>query len=122
VGAALAVLGLPGTEAAAAIAGLDALLEASARVAGYHVLARVGEQDAPAWASGGAPARAFDRLVLVEALDRDAAAQALAALRAAPDLADVPADYVSDVYDLAFVFPGHAAGARRLHRRPAWVG
>jgi hypothetical protein len=133
LGAALAVLGLAATEASPgragpdtlleaspAMAGLDALLEASPRAAGYHVLARAGQQGAPAWAGGGAPARSFDRLVLVEALDRDAATQALAALRAAADMVDVPADYASDVYDLAFVFPGHAAGERMLHRRPGW--
>jgi len=50
--------------------------------------------------------RAFDAVLLIEALDRGAAAAALADLRAALGLSYLPPDFGADVYDLAFVFPG----------------
>jgi len=64
--------------------------------------------------------RAFDTVLLLEALDREAAAAALAHLQAALSLADLPADFGADVYDLAFVFPGADAAEPLRHRRPAW--
>lgn len=66
-----------------------------------------------------APLRPFDRVVLIEALDRDAATSALADVRPRVGLVGRPPDFGNDVYDLAFVFPGHA-GERRRHRRPHW--
>jgi hypothetical protein len=67
-----------------------------------------------------APLRTFDRILLIEALDRDAAARALAHVRKSVGLDHRPPDFGCDVYDLAFVFPGHDAGERRRHRRPHW--
>ena len=64
--------------------------------------------------------RAFDTVLLLEALDRDAAAAALAQLQAALGLADLPADFGADVYDLAFVFPGADPAEPLRHRRPGW--
>jgi hypothetical protein len=69
---------------------------------------------------GDAPLRTFDRIALVEALDREAATQVLAALKNRLMLDKLPADFGSDVYDLAFVFPGADPGERLRHRRPAW--
>ena len=67
-----------------------------------------------------APTRAFDRVMLIEALDRDAAAVALRVVRERLGLSALPFDFGNDVYDLAFAFPGHDAGERRFHRRPHW--
>lgn len=64
--------------------------------------------------------RAFDSVLLLEALDRAVAAAGLAALCAALDLAGLPADFGADVYDLAFVFPGAGAAEARRYRRPGW--
>jgi len=84
-----------------------------------------GEGGAPAtpWSrepAATAPRRAFDRVLLIEALDRAHAHAALAAARDALDLPAHPDDFGHDVYDLACVFPGHDAGASRRHRRPQW--
>ena len=70
--------------------------------------------------SATAEPRAFDSVILIEALDRDAASAALAQLRASLDLSDLPADFGADVYDLAFVFPGTEASEALRHRRPSW--
>lgn len=67
-----------------------------------------------------ASVRAFDRIALIEALDRDAASYALGELKRAVQLQALPADFGADVYDLAFVFPGADAGERRAHRRAGW--
>ena len=67
-----------------------------------------------------APLRPFDRIALIEALDRDAAARALDEIKRRLSLDALPADFGADVYDLAFVFPGSDAGERLAHRRPGW--
>ncbi|MDQ6917694.1 MAG: hypothetical protein M3023_07730 [Pseudomonadota bacterium] len=67
-----------------------------------------------------APLRSFDRIALIETLDRDAAARALAEVKRRLGLDALPADFGADVYDLAFVFPGSDAGERLPHRRPGW--
>lgn len=67
-----------------------------------------------------APVRAFDRIALIEALDRDAASHALGEVKRAVQLQALPADFGADVYDLAFVFPGADADERLAHRRVAW--
>jgi hypothetical protein len=64
--------------------------------------------------------RAFDRIALIESLDRDAAAQALAGIKSRLSLDALPEDFGADVYDLAFVFPGADADERIRHRRPGW--
>jgi len=64
--------------------------------------------------------RAFDSVIMIEALDRAAAAAALVAMRASLGLQDLPADFGADVYDLAFVFPGADASEVLRHRRPGW--
>lgn len=64
--------------------------------------------------------RPFDQVLLIEALDRPAAAAALATACDRRRLTTLPGDFGCDVYDLAFVFPGHDAGERARHRRPHW--
>lgn len=64
--------------------------------------------------------REFDRIALIEALDRAAAADALTRVRQALDLRSLPRDFGADVYDLAFVFPGHDPVERQAFRRAAW--
>jgi hypothetical protein len=66
------------------------------------------------------PPRPFDRVALIEALDRDAAADALTRVQHAADLRTLARDFGADVYDLAFVFPGHYPGERLAHARPSW--
>lgn len=71
-----------------------------------------------AWAAEGDGAtRAFAGVLLVEALDRDLARRALRAAREALALASLPPDFGNDVYDLAFVFPGHDTHAAARHAR-----
>jgi hypothetical protein len=65
-------------------------------------------------------ARYFDSVLLIEALDCDAAAAALADLRAALSLPDFPVDFGADVYSLAFAFPGADPDEALRHRRPGW--
>ncbi len=74
-----------------------------------------------AWAAtdGGSEPRAFDRVLLIEALDRDAAQRALRAARDALVQGALPDDFGNDVYDLAFVFPGHDHDAPARHARTA---
>jgi hypothetical protein len=67
-----------------------------------------------------APQRAFERVALIEALDRAAAERALAGVRKRLGWEDSPRDFGDDVYELAFVFPGHDAGEPARHRRPGW--
>ncbi|MEO8133255.1 MAG: hypothetical protein ABI831_04695 [Betaproteobacteria bacterium] len=67
-----------------------------------------------------APQRAFDRVALIDALDRDAAMSALANAQHMTGLDSLPRDFGADVYDLAFVFPGADAAERLRHRRPGW--
>jgi len=64
--------------------------------------------------------RSFDRVALIEALDRPAATDALARVQQALDLRSLPRDFGADVFDLAFVFPGHDPVERRTHRRAGW--
>jgi hypothetical protein len=64
--------------------------------------------------------REFDRVALIETLDRGAAAHALAEARGPAKLETLAPDFGNDVYDLAFVFPGTEPGERRRYRRPAW--
>ena len=70
--------------------------------------------------SGAAPLREFDRIALIDALDRDAAAAALARVQQATGLETLPRDFGAGVYDLAFVFPGADANERLRQRRPGW--
>ena len=67
-----------------------------------------------------APFRRFDRIALIEALDRNAASRALAETKSRLNLAALPADFGADVYELAFVFPGADPSERLRHRRPGW--
>ena len=104
---------------------LDAALEAThagPRVNAVHVGKRSDDASTVPFAPRlkGIPARAFDRIVLIEALDRDAARDALTHAKHALGLDSLPVDFGADVYDLAFAFPGAGDGERRAHRRPAW--
>jgi hypothetical protein len=60
----------------------------------------------------------FDRVLLIEALDREAAEPALALATRA--LGTVAPDFGAGVYDLAFAFPGHDTAASARFRRLAW--
>lgn len=86
-------------------------------VVGFRCGAR---QPGEAWRPGDA-VRSFDRVLLAEALDRGAATQALACAWRALGAADLPDDFGSAVYDLAFAYPGHEAAARARFRRPGWA-
>lgn len=74
----------------------------------------------PAPPPGAPEERAFDHVVLLEALDRAHAQAALSGARESIGLAGLAADFGNDVYDFAFAFPGHDAAAGRAHRRPHW--
>jgi hypothetical protein len=74
----------------------------------------------PAWRAGrDGPTRPFDRVTLVEALDRDAASRALRGAQRVLRLKDF-ADFGAAVYDLAYAFPAHDPSVRGRLRRPGW--
>jgi hypothetical protein len=92
-------------------------------VTGVHLGSGKPDTGAASWrpdAGPPAPQRPFDRLLLIEALERDAAAGALAAARRALGLQTLPTDFGCDVYDLMFVFPGGNPTERLRHRRATW--
>ena len=121
IGAAIAVLCHASSAEAPAVEAIASLMEVPGVVA-CHV--GEGTAGAPAhWSRSTeppTPARAFDRILLVEALDRDRAHAALADAKRQLRLEAVRRDFGCDVYDLAFVFPGHDASERVAHRRPTW--
>ncbi|MFO1413473.1 MAG: hypothetical protein U1F10_06100 [Burkholderiales bacterium] len=82
--------------------------------AGDGGAAPLGWAAAPAGAAGPRP---FDHVLLVEALDRVAAREALAMARDRLRTGALPDDFGNDVYDLAFAFPGHDADAPARHAR-----
>jgi len=121
IGAAIAVLCHARSAAATTVDAIGSLMEMPGVVA-CHV--GEGTAGAPAdWSRSTeppAPLRAFDRILLVEALDRDRAGAALADAKRQLRLEAVQRDFGCDVYDLAFVFPGHDASERVAHRRSTW--
>jgi len=121
IGAAIAVLCHEKAVAPGAIDASGALLDLPG-VTACHV--GEGSAGAPAaWSQATAdpaPARAFDRMLLVETLDHESAAAALVHAQQWLGLASLSPDLGCDVYDLAFAFPGHDASARVAHRRPGW--
>ena len=125
IGAAIACLCLPPDAAEETV---RSALEAAAtlpRVNATHLGSRRDAGPAGPAAGPAAAARSprpFDRIALIEALDRNAATDALARVQQALDLRALPRDFGADVYDLAFVFPGHDANERLAHRRAAWDG
>jgi hypothetical protein len=117
MGAALAVLRLP----AGALPDIAALATADGMV-GARLGIRV-EGTARTFRAGAAGSGASDdfaAVLLLEALDRAAAARGFAELSAslAPG-ADPLA--LGGVYDLAFAFPGFRPGQRAAHARPGWA-
>jgi len=122
IGAAMACLCVPPD---AAVETLHSALEAAAtlpRVNAVHLGARREGTGASFGAAAREPKlpRLFDRIALIEALDRDAATDALARVQHAADLRALPRDFGADVYDLALVFPGHDAAEREVYRRAGW--
>lgn len=125
IGAALAILCAPPETDAAT---LRSALDDAARMPGINAV-HLG-QIAPAKAALAVPfdtpppdcasLRPFDRIALIEALDRDAASGALAEVKRRLYLGALAADFGADVYELAFAFPGADPGERLRHRRPAW--
>jgi hypothetical protein len=107
---------------------LRSALDAAAtlpRINAVHLGSR--RDGAPSPRVGGANAkeqapRTFSRIALIEALDHDAAADALVRVQRALDLRAMPRDFGADVYDLALVFPGHDATERNALRRAGWDG
>lgn len=117
IGGALAILAF-----SKATPDLAAILDVPG-VVGCHLGTGSGGSSPIPWTTApraSAPVRNFDRLLLVEALARDRAEHALAQVRSALRLDPLPQDFGNDVYDLAFVFPGHDAAARAGHRRQHW--
>ena len=68
-----------------------------------------------------APALDFDRVALIEGLDRTACARALDVLRRELRLETLADSCTSGVFDLALVFPGSDPSERLAHRRPEWT-
>jgi hypothetical protein len=108
IGAAIAVLCHDASSARTDLAAFAALTG----VVGCHCGAR---QPGEAWRPDDA-VRPFDRVLLIEALDRVAAMGALRAARQALGLNGCD-DFGAAVYDLAFAFPGHDPAARARFRR-----
>ena len=124
LGAAIATLCFDTPVAAATLRTALAEALAAPRVNAVHlgrVTNRGPSSPLPASASD-ATVRAFDRIALVEAVDRRAAFAALDALKAALGLCALPHDFGGDVYDLAFAFPSHDGGEPSRHRRHGAAG
>lgn len=123
IGAAIACLCLPEDAPEDLVRSALEAAETLPRVNAVHlgkrreVMAAATPAAAVAQATGP---RLFDRVALIEALDRTAAADALGRVQQALDLRSLPRDFGADVYDLAFVFPGHAPIERQAFRRPGW--
>jgi hypothetical protein len=121
MGAALAVLAYERSAAASADEVVSAVMVQPAVVAAHSGSGGVDNATAD-WrpAAPAAPPRPFDAILLVEALDRAAAAHALAHARRMLALTHVPTDFASDIYDFAYAFPGHTPQARARYRRAHW--
>lgn len=123
IGAAMAILCVPPDTGDVALGAVLNEAAGFARVNAVH-LGRIATVASAVPFAGAppesAPPRRFDRIALIEALDRDAAAHALTEAERRLNLGALPADFGADVYDLAFVFPGADPGEPRRHRRPAW--
>ena len=121
IGAAIAVLCHENAAIPGAVDAIAALLDGPGVVA-----AHLGEGSAGSsarWSQASAdttPQREWDRVLLIEALDRACASTALADAQRVLGLESLPPDFGCDVYDLAFVFPGHDSTARGAHRRATW--
>ncbi len=120
IGGAIACLCVPESIADTALrAALDRACTL-ARVCAAHFGRRSDTAASVPFSVPTSPVRDFDRVALVEALDRDAAAQALDHVKRALSLEALPPDFGADVYDLAFVFPGADARERLVYRRAHW--
>jgi hypothetical protein len=121
IGAALAVLGYERSATPNTDDVVSAVMAQPAVVAAHSGSGGVDNATAD-WraAAPASPARAFDAILLVETLDRAAAAHALAHARRMLALTHVPADFASDVYDFVYAFPGHTPQARARYRRAHW--
>lgn len=123
IGAAIACLCTPSSVPEPALRAALAHAASLPRVNAVHLGRTVPGAPAVPFGSpppASAPTRAFDRVALIEALDRDAASQALEGIKRALALEALPADFGADAYDLAFVFPGTDAQERLTHRRSGW--
>ncbi|HSV19479.1 MAG TPA: hypothetical protein VLR71_13770 [Casimicrobiaceae bacterium] len=120
IGAAIAALCVESVDDDTLRSALDAAATLP-RINAVHLGARRDSGPGPGVgaARNDATPRAFNRIALIEALDHAAADDALVRVRHALDLRAMPRDFGCDVYDLAFVFPGHDAGERDAHRRLA---
>ena len=67
-----------------------------------------------------APDIAFDRVALIEGLDRAACIDALSIVKRRLGHNALEGNATSGAYDLALVFPGSDPAERIGHRRPAW--
>ena len=84
-------------------------VHASPGVVGVHVGRVADAGPPPSWVKrNDAAVRAFDRLLVVEALDRELASGALAVARDALGLRSLPRDFGNDAYDLAFALPARS--------------
>ncbi|MDB5873391.1 MAG: hypothetical protein JWQ07_2833 [Ramlibacter sp.] len=122
VGAAMACLCLAETAVADIAKAIDAAREMP-RITGCHWGSRLGglpAQNFKKTPGTTVETRAFNTVLLIEALDGAAAGAALMETKSALGMAGLPADFGADVYDLAFVFPGADRAARGRHRRLSW--
>jgi hypothetical protein len=119
IGGAIAVLGLTG---AAPAIGMRDVLALQGVVAAHRARTAPAVARAAWQADAADSGRAFDALLLVEALDRPSAAHALRAIAPHAELEPRNDDYATAVYDLAFVFPGHRDDDRVRLRRAGGRG
>ena len=123
IGGAIACLCVPPAVADTALSAALSHLVAMPRISGVHCGKRsdsalaVPFKSAPAQT---APVREFDRVALIEGLDRAACGGALSTVRDALDLQSLHDDCTSGTFDLAFVFPGSDTAERLKHRRSRW--
>jgi len=124
IGAAIACLCLPEDAPDDLVRSALEAAQTLPRVNAVHLGARHQVMAAAAPGVAGAKSnglRVFDRVALIEALDRAAAVDALSRVQQALDLRSLPRDFGADVYELAFVFPSHDPGERRSFARASWL-
>jgi len=92
----------------------------AAGVIAWHCGIRPAGDGAPPWRVGvEEPTRPFDRVLIVEALERNAASAAMRIAQRTLQL-DADDDFGGAVYDLAFAFPAHDASSCQRFRRAGW--
>ena len=122
IGGAIACLCVPAHVADADLHAALVRVRRLPRINGAHAGRRTEPAvEMPFKPADAVPVPAFDRVALVEGLDRAACDVALSALRSLLALDGLATHCTSGSFDLAFVFPGNDPAEAAPHRRSGWT-